>query len=164
MMNDKNLKVCVVCTGNICRSPTGEAVLRKKADDRGLQTLFSCTSAGTHAYHEGETPDPRSRNAAAKRGYDMGSIRAQQVSEADFEKVDIFLAMDLEHLEILTKIKPVHSNAKIMLFLEFSRTFSRQGVPDPYYGTENGFTRVLEMIEEGADTFLNQMYPQQPTV
>jgi len=94
----------------------------------------------------------------------MGGIRAQQVSEADFEKVDIFLAMDLKHLEILTKIKPAHSNADIMLFLEFSRTFSRQGVPDPYYGPENGFTRVLDMIEEGADTFLNQMYPQQPSV
>lgn len=161
---EKKLKVCVVCTGNICRSPTGEAVLKKKAADRGLQMLFSCTSAGTHAYHEGETPDHRSMDAARKRGYDMSSIRAQKISKADFEKVDIFLAMDVEHLEMLTKIKPASSDAEIMLFLECSQSFSGQGVPDPYYGKEDGFSFVLDMIEEGADTFLNKMYPQQSSI
>ena len=86
------------------------------------------------------------------------------INYSDFEKVDIFLAMDVEHLEILTKIKPASSDAEIMLFLECSQSFSGQGVPDPYYGKEDGFSFVLDMIEEGADTFLNKMYPQQSSI
>ena len=159
MEKGKELKVCVVCTGNICRSPTGEAVLNKKAKQRGLQTLFSSSSAGTHAYHVGEMADTRSISAAETRGYDMTSIRAQKISETDFENFDIFLAMDFEHLKTLNKIKPASSSAEVLLFLEFSQKFSRQGVPDPYYGATDGFTTVLDMIEEGADTFLDQMYP-----
>ncbi|MDC1311263.1 low molecular weight phosphotyrosine protein phosphatase [Burkholderiales bacterium] len=158
MSAEKKIKVCVVCTGNICRSPTGEAVLKKKAIERGLQTSFSCSSAGTHAYHVGEMADARSVSAAEERGYDMSGIRAQKISVSNFEDFDIFLAMDFEHLKALKEIKPVNSDVEILLYLEYSQKFSRQGVPDPYYGSANGFTNVLDMIEEGADTFLDQMY------
>ena len=94
----------------------------------------------------------------------MTSIRAQKISETDFENFDILLAMDFEHLNTLNNMKPASSSAEVLLFLEFSQKFSRQAVPDPYYGATNGFTNVLDMIEEGADTFLDQMYPARPSM
>ena len=148
-----------MCTGNICRSPSGEAVLRKKAAERVLHNTFSCTSAGTHAYNVGSPPDDRSISVGVKRGYDLSEIRAQKVSLNNFFDYDIFLAMDTVHLGILQRLKPVDSKSKILLFLEYSRRFRRQDVPDPYYSSREEFNTVLEMIEEGADTFLNTMYP-----
>jgi protein-tyrosine phosphatase len=153
------MKVLVVCTGNICRSPSGEAVLRKKAAERGLHNTFNCTSAGTHAYHVGSPPDDRSIRVGVQRGYDLSEIRAQKISLNNFFDCNIFLAMDTEHLRILQRLKPVDSKSKILLFLEYSLRFRQQDVPDPYYGSMEGFNTVLEMIEEGADTFLNTMYP-----
>ena len=153
------MKALVVCTGNICRSPSAEVVLRKKAVKRGLQDTFSCASAGTHGYHVDSPPDQRSIMVAAERGYDLSVIRSQKVSTNDFFNYDIFLAMDNSHLKALQRLKPIHSQSSILLFLEYSQEFARQDVPDPYYGSEAGFSTVLKMIEEGADTFLDQMYP-----
>ena len=108
------MKVLVVCTGNICRSPSGEAVLRKKAAERGLHNTFSCASAGTHAYHVGSPPDDRSISVGVQRGYDLSEIRAQKVSLNNFFDYDIFLAMDTVHLGILQRLKPVDSKSKIL--------------------------------------------------
>ena len=96
---------------------------------------------------------------AAERGYDLSVIRSQKVSTNDFFNYDIFLAMDNSHLKALQRLKPINSQSSILLFLEYSQEFARQDVPDPYYGSEAGFSTVLKMIEEGADTFLDQMYP-----
>jgi protein-tyrosine phosphatase len=131
----------------------------EKAAERGLHNTFSCASAGTHAYHVGSPPDDRSISVGVQRSYDLSEIRAQKVSLNNFFDYDIFLAMDTVHLGILQRLKPVDSKSKILLFLEYSRRFRRQDVPDPYYGSREEFNTVLEMIEEGADTFLNTMYP-----
>ncbi len=153
------MKVLVVCTGNICRSPTGQIVLRKKASEMRVADDFYCESAGTHSYHVGASPDPRSQRTASRQGYDMSQCRAQHLCNDDFSKYDIFLAMDSDHYKIIQNLKPKENKSRVFYFMEFSREYPRESVPDPYYGDAEGFKRVLQMIEEGADTFLREMYP-----
>jgi len=107
------LSVLVVCTGNICRSPTGEGVLRQLAKARGLADRIHVASAGTHDYHVGEAPDGRSVKHAAKRGYDLTAQRAAQVTADDFDRHDYILAMDRGHLRILRGLQPAGSRAKL---------------------------------------------------
>ena len=153
------MKVLVVCTGNICRSPTGQIVLEKKAAEMPAIDDFYCESAGTHSYHIGAPPDQRSQNVASLQGYDMSQCRAQHLRIDDFFKYDIFLAMDADHYKIIQRLKPKENNSRVFFFMEFSRKDPRESVPDPYYGNAEGFKHVLQMIEEGADTFLREMYP-----
>ncbi|QJR11144.1 Putative low molecular weight protein-tyrosine-phosphatase [Usitatibacter rugosus] len=151
------VSVLVVCTGNICRSPTGEGVLRAKAKERGLDKAVHVASAGTHDYHIGDAPDARSMRHAIKRGYDLSAQRAQQVSEEHFEKYDYILAMDRSHLRILKALAPKGSRAKIGLYLEMSKSWKGEDVPDPYYGGPEGFETVLDMVEEAAEGWLDVM-------
>lgn len=153
------IKILVVCTGNICRSPTGEAVLQKLVTDRNLEKHFEIDSASTHSYHSGNPPDARSLKVAEKRGYDLSPIRARQVKEKDFRAYDLILAMDSSHLRFLNKIKPSSSKTRIVLFTEYSKRYFRQDVPDPYYGESREFHAVLDMIEEGADAVLLALHP-----
>ena len=147
--------VLVVCTGNICRSPTGESVLRAKARARGLERQIRVASAGTHDYHVGERPDPRSVSHATKRGYDLSSQRAQLVAPEHFHQFDYILAMDRSHLSYLKSIAPGDGKARLGMFLETSRSWKSQDVPDPYYGNAEGFERVLDMIEEAAEGWID---------
>ena len=147
--------VLVVCTGNICRSPTAEGVLREKAKQRGLDRALRVASAGTHDYHVGESPDGRSMKHATKRGYDLSRQRARQVAERDFRDFDYILAMDGGHLRLLHAIAPKDATAKVAMFLERSATWKGLDVPDPYYGGPEGFERVLDMVEEAADRWLD---------
>ena len=149
--------ILVVCTGNICRSPTGEGVLRVKAKARGLDKAVQVASAGTHDYHVGEAPDARSMRHAIKRGYDLSAQRAQQVTLEHFEQFDYILAMDRSHLRILKALAPANSRAKIGLYLDRSQTWKSADVPDPYYGGPEGFEHVLDMVEEAADAWLDAM-------
>jgi len=149
--------ILVVCTGNICRSPTGEGVLRVKAKARGLDAVVRVASAGTHDYHIGEAPDARSVRHAIKRGYDLSAQRAQQVSAEHFAEFDYILAMDRSHLRILKALAPMNSRAKVGLFLDRSQSWKSGDVPDPYYGGPEGFERVLDMIEEASDAWLDAM-------
>ena len=150
------VKVLFVCMGNICRSPTAEGVFRHKVEQAGLTDSVLIDSAGTHDYHIGDPPDPRSCAAAARRGYDLTTLRARQVTRSDFDSFDYVLAMDdvnYRHLERLCS--PGH-RAKLRMFVEFSGQ-DVEGVPDPYYGGTQGFDRVLDLIEDASDGLLREI-------
>ena len=153
----ERIAVLVVCTGNICRSPTGEGVLRHKAAERGLAERVHIRSAGTHDYHVGEPPDPRSVRHADARGYDLSAQRAAQVSSRDFFSYDYILAMDRGHLRILRSMAAAGGKARLGLFLEASARWKGEDVPDPYYGGAEGFERVLDLVEEAAGHWLDMI-------
>lgn len=143
------IKLLFVCTGNICRSPTAEGVFRALVQRQGLEAQFAADSAGTQAYHIGEAPDPRSCQAALKRGYDLTALRARKVTAADFKAFDLILAMDRGHHAELLRLCPKDLHGKLRLFLEFAPQLGARDVPDPYYGGSDGFERVLDMVEAG---------------
>jgi protein-tyrosine phosphatase len=151
------VSVLVVCTGNICRSPTGEGVLRRLAKERGLAARVRIASAGTHGYHVGEAPDPRTLLHASKRGYDLSAQRAMQVQGRHFDEFDYILAMDRGHLRILKQMQPQGSRAKLGLFLEASGRWNGEDVPDPYYGGSADFEQVLDMVEEAGQRWLDRI-------
>lgn len=146
-------RILCVCTGNICRSPTAEAVLRQRFDAAGLDVAID--SAGTHGYHIGSSPDRRSQQTGKSRGYDFSGQRARQVEAADFDRFDLILAMDQGHFDSLIRQKLDNSRAEIALMLSFLPPDHDFGtgldVPDPYYGSEGGFEHVLDLIEAAAD-------------
>ena len=154
------MNILVVCTGNICRSPTAEAVLRKKLSDAALGEEVHVDSAGTNGYHVGQMPDQRSAAVAISRGYDLSKIRSRQFKDDDYENFDVILAMDGGHLQTLISGKPDTARTDVMLYMGFSQNFPGESVPDPYYGGNQGFEQALDMIEEGADTLINHWYPQ----
>jgi protein-tyrosine phosphatase len=156
-MAAQRIGVLVVCTGNICRSPTGEGVLRHKAAARGLADRVRVRSAGTHDYHVGEAPDSRSVRHAQVRGYDLSAQRAVQVSAADFHAYDYILAMDRGHLRTLRAMAPAGARARLGMFLDSSARWSGEDVPDPYYGGAEGFEQVLDMVEEAAERWLDRI-------
>jgi protein-tyrosine phosphatase len=151
-MTDPSAKISVlfVCMGNICRSPTAEAVFRKHLSDAGLEGIVHADSAGTHAYHVGNKPDRRARAAAEGRGYSLEQIRARCVADMDFESFDFILAMDNDNLEALRGASGDEHRDKISLFLDFAESVTVTEVPDPYYGGTLGFERVLDLIEEAS--------------
>lgn len=154
MKPQSRIGVVFVCMGNICRSPTAEAVFRNQVTSAGLDERIHIDSAGTHDYHIGEPPDPRTRQAAAQRGYDMSDLRGRQVAAADFERFDYVLAMDHANLSILQRLRPREAKGHLGLFLEFARRHEELEVPDPYYGGKEGFERVLDMVEDAAEGLL----------
>jgi protein-tyrosine phosphatase len=149
-MRGKRLGVLFVCTGNICRSPTAEAVFRKLVADAGLSKAILTDSAGTHGYHIGEPPDPRAQASAAGRGYDLSALRARRVERADFQRFDLIVAMDRGHLAALSRIADSFAAGKLKLMMSYASRFTDKDVPDPYYGGPQDFERVLDMIEDAA--------------
>ena len=141
-------RVLFVCMGNICRSPTAEAVFREVARRAG--EAVEVDSAGTHAYHVGEPPDSRAIVAARRRGIEMEHLRARLVSREDFLRFDRLLAMDEQNLEHLRRLAPAGHRAELRLFLEYAPALGRKDVPDPYYGGETGFEQVLDLVEEAS--------------
>ncbi len=142
--------ILFVCMGNICRSPTAEGVTSKLLINNGLESIIKVDSAGTHDYHVGEPPDPRTREAAMKRGIDLSGLRARKVAPEDFERFDLLLAMDHGNLALLKRgARPEH-HAKLGLFMSYASRFVTDEVPDPYYGGERGFELVLDMAEDAA--------------
>ncbi len=152
--------VLFVCTGNICRSPTAEGVARGLAAKHGVDHLFEFDSAGTHGYHVGDPPDPRTIAAAARRGYDLTPLRARRVTEFDFIRFDRLLAMDREHLESLRRSCPPAHRGKLGMFLDFSQRFEADEVPDPYYGDARGFEHVLDLVEDAALSLIRTLAPK----
>ncbi len=142
--------VLFVCTGNICRSPTAEGVARKLVAERGHDGRIEIDSAGTHSYHEGEPPDARSIEAAARRGIDLSGQRARRVRGADFETFELILAMDRGHEKILKRQAPKGALSRIRMFLDYAPHLGIRDVPDPYYGAGDGFEQVLDMVEAAA--------------
>ena len=139
-------RVLFVCLGNICRSPTAEGVLRSLAALEAPGLTLEIDSAGTAGYHIGAAPDPRSQRAALKRGIDISGLRARQVSEDDFERFDLILAMDRQNLRALQAVKPRHARTSPKLFLDYAPQLGLRDVPDPYYGDSAAFEEVLDLI------------------
>jgi protein-tyrosine phosphatase len=140
--------VLFVCLGNICRSPTAEAVFRARASRSDLEI----DSAGTGAWHAGNPPDSRSRAEGERRGYSFAGQAARQVKVRDFYDFDFILAMDASNLSDLKAMRPENATAQISLFLP-----DGSDVPDPYYGGPKGFSRVVDLIEDASDFWLSQM-------
>lgn len=141
--------VLFVCMGNICRSPTAEAVLRHKLRSAGLHEQVKVDSAGTHAWHAGSPPDERSIAHAARRGYDLRPLRARAVVDADFDQFDLILAMDWDNLALLEERCPPAFRRKLGRLTEHCREHDSPVVPDPYAGGAQGFEEVLDLIEDG---------------
>lgn len=150
------MKVLFVCLGNICRSPTAEGVFRHYVEQAGLSDKITVDSAGTSDWHIGKGPDPRTQDAAAKRGYDLSALRGRQAKAEDFAKFDLILAMDKSNLSNLQAIQPNDGKAELALFLpRFG--ISPDEVPDPYYGGEDGFELVLDMLEQASQVLLDEI-------
>ena len=143
--------------GNICRSPTAEGVFRRLAAERAPGVEIEVDSAGTHDYHVGDPPDPRSIAAAARRGVDLRQLRARSVREEDFERFDLIIAMDRLNRETLLERSPAPFRERIRLFMEFAGDQDVEDVPDPYYGGAPGFERVLDLAEEAAAGLLEEV-------
>jgi protein-tyrosine phosphatase len=155
--NEPKTGVLFVCMGNICRSPTAEGVFRKTLQQHAPELDVEVDSAGTHAYHVGEPPDPRARNAAERRGIDLSTLRARRISEEDFERFDFVLAMDELNYTVLRELSPVEHHTRIQLFLDYAPGIGRKDVPDPYYGGTNGFEYVLDLVEEASKGLLEHL-------
>lgn len=151
------IKVLFVCMGNICRSPTAEGVFKKVLADNGMTDRFIVDSAGTHAYHVGESPDSRAQQTARQRGVNLSNIRARKVSASDFDEFDYILAMDTDNYHILLDACPEHHRHKVRLFLEFAPERDEDNVPDPYYGGQNGFEYVFDLVEDASRGFYHSV-------
>lgn len=138
--------VLFVCTGNICRSPTAEGVFLSLVRQSGLADRIHVDSAGTHDYHVGEAPDERSCRHAKLRGYDLTELRARQVDDLDFERFDLILGMDWDHMALLEAQCPPQHRHKVRRLMEFAPGLA-DVVADPYYGGKAGFEQVLDQVE-----------------
>lgn len=149
------MKVLFVCLGNICRSPTAEAVLRSLAET--AKVALEIDSAGTAAYHIGKSPDGRSMAAAQKRDIHMAGLKARQVTKQDFYDFDYVFAMDKSNYADLSEMQPDDGRAKLVLFLDEYGSKERDEVPDPYYGGDLGFEWVLDLLESACSDFLTRI-------
>lgn len=147
--------VLFVCLGNICRSPTAEAVFRSRARQRGLQ--LDIDSCGTGDWHIGKPPDARATSAAALRGYDLSGLRARQLQRDDFYRFDHVLVMDRNNLRDVIAMQPDDGRATVRLFLDYATHSDVREVPDPYYGGEDGFRQVLDLVEQACDGLLDAL-------
>lgn len=153
------MRILFVCLGNICRSPTAEAVFRHQLQQQRLDHLIECDSAGTADYHIGKSPDHRTVQLAHQHGYDMSPLRARQVQDEDFEQFDLVLAMDHSNLAELRRRAGQSFEHKLKRFLEFSAC-EEQEVPDPYYGGSEGFVHVLQLVEEASAGLIQHLRGQ----
>ena len=152
------MRMLMVCTGNICRSPTAEGVLRHKLQYAGLGDQVLIDSAGTQGYHTSEPPDPRAVKAAAQRGYDLSGLRARPLRPDDFVTFDLLLAMDQTHQSWMLKRVPVALAGTVSLLMPFaSRHPGLIDVPDPYFGGPAGFEHVLDLVEDACDGLVRKL-------
>ncbi len=156
MNNKKPYSILFVCTGNICRSPTAEAVFRHVIHARNLAHFFHHDSAGVDSHHIGQAPDPRSQQATLSRGVDMSDLRARNMRPEDFYDFDLILAMDESHLAALKRMAPADATAEIVKYLPHCE-HSEGCVPDPYYGDANDFEHVYGLIERATNRLLKKL-------
>jgi len=157
MISGQGVKVLFVCMGNICRSPTAHGVFRHLVDEADLLDRIEIDSAGTHAYHVGEPPDPRACGTALGRGIDIRDLRARCVEAADFHVFDYVVAMDADNHAHLARLCPPGLEGKLSLLMDYAPDFSQSEVPDPYYGGRRGFEQVFDMIEAAARGLLDEL-------
>ena len=150
-------KVLFVCTGNICRSPTADGVMKHIVAEHNLTDEIFIDSAGTHGYHEDCPPDARAVETAKRHNIDMSGLKARRLCVDDFLDFDLILAMDLGHLEFMQQLQPPASTSKIKMFLEYAKNTDETDVPDPYYGAGDGFQYVFDLIQNGCDGLLEEI-------
>tara|TARA_Y100001968_G_C18900364_1_gene500401 strand:- start:102 stop:575 length:474 start_codon:yes stop_codon:yes gene_type:complete len=152
-------KILFVCLGNICRSPAAEGIFNKKIKERDLENFFEVDSAGTGSWHVGDLPDKRMRETALSRGIKLTS-RSRQIEENDLYRFDQILVMDKDNLNaVKSLIKDSNNtvNSKIKLILNFSKNSQLDEVPDPYYGGQNGFDKVLDLLDDALDGLIDSL-------
>lgn len=153
-MRQEKIRLLFVCLGNICRSPSAEAVMRKLVRDAGLEDRIEIDSAGIAGYHEGDRADSRMRMHAARRGYTLDSI-SRPVRQRDFYDFDWIIGMDDQNMADLKRMAPdLESVAKIHQMTEYSRNKLYDHVPDPYYSGAEGFELVLDLLEDACEGLL----------
>lgn len=155
------VQVLMVCTGNICRSPTAQGVLRAKLRLAGLHRAVWVDSAGTHGFHTEEPPDLRAVRHAAARGYDISGLKARPVATHDFERFHWMLAMDESNIDWLRRKSPATGSTRIEL-LTAAGGLTEPEVPDPYYGPDAGFERVLDLVEQACTGFVDRLMRELP--
>ena len=152
-------KILFVCLGNICRSPAAEGIFIKKIKDRNLENLFLVDSAGTGGWHVGNLADSRMRQAASSRGIELLS-RSRQIDESDLYEFDHILVMDKDNLNAVKSLikDDMHLiNSKIKLILSYSKKSQLDEVPDPYYGGQNGFEKVLDLLDDAINELIESL-------
>ncbi len=149
-MEDRVIRTLFVCLGNICRSPTAEAVFRDQVKKAGYDSRIETDSAGTIGYHEGLPPDNRAQATARGRGIDMSDLRGRKVVAQDFESFDYVLAMDNENFADLKRICPAGREGRLRMFLDFAAERTEREVPDPYYGGDRGFDHVFDLVTDAS--------------
>jgi len=151
------VRICFVCSGNICRSPTAEVVMRRLVSDAGLSGSIEVCSAGIGDWHAGDPADARSAEAMRRHGYDPSGHRARQVSRQDLVDHDLVIAMDRGHARSLAGLLPVGAECEVRLLLSYDPLAAGPDVPDPYYGGPGGFDDVLAMIERACRGLLESL-------
>jgi protein-tyrosine phosphatase len=154
---DDKIRVLMVCLGNICRSPTAEAMLRLKVHEAGLDGRIEVDSAGTADYHVDSPPDRRAIAHGERRGLRMHQLRGRQAGRDDFENFDYVFAMDADNLANLKRIQPKGARAKLGLLLDEAPLLGAREVPDPYYGGADGFERVLDLVDAACAAFVEKV-------
>ncbi|KHJ51760.1 low molecular weight phosphotyrosine protein phosphatase [Halomonas sp. NyZ770] len=149
-------RVLFVCLGNICRSPTAEGVFQQAVVRAGLDDRITIDSCGVGDWHVGKAPDPRSQAAARQRGIEIGHLRARQLKVSDFHEFDYVLGMDRENLAAMRALQPASSQAQVGLLLDYAG-LPQSDVPDPYYGGDEGFEQVLDLIERASQGLLDEL-------
>ena len=152
-------KILFVCLGNICRSPAAEGIFNQKIKERDLENFFVVDSAGTGNWHVGNLPDQRMRSTALSRGIELNS-RSRQIEENDLYEFDQILVMDKDNLKAvksLTKDQKNPINSKIKLILNYSNNSQLDEVPDPYYGGQNGFEKVIDLLDDAMDGLIDSL-------
>ena len=152
-------KILFVCLGNICRSPAAEGIFNQKIKERDLENFFVVDSAGTGNWHVGNLPDQRMRSTALSRGIELNS-RSRQIEENDLYEFDQILVMDKDNLNAvksLTKDQKNPINSKIKLILNYSKNSQLDEVPDPYYGGQNGFEKVIDLLDDAIDGLIDSL-------
>jgi protein-tyrosine phosphatase len=152
-------KILFVCLGNICRSPAAEGIFKKKIKERHLEEFFLVDSAGTGGWHVGNLADPRMRETALSRGIELTS-RSRKIEESDLYEFDHILVMDNDNLDAVKSLikdnkNPV--NSKIQLILSYSKNSNLEYVPDPYYGGQNGFDKVIDLLDDAMDGLIDSL-------
>ncbi|MGD1880460.1 MAG: low molecular weight protein-tyrosine-phosphatase [Kiloniellaceae bacterium] len=151
-------KILTVCTGNICRSPSAEVILRDHLAAAGLGDLVEVDSAGTADYHIGEPPSDPAMRLGAQRGYDLSPLRARQITAADFDAFDLILVMDRGHLDRLSALQPAGAKASVRLFLDLMPPAGAKGagaeVADPYYGGDADYAAMFDVIEAAVPSWI----------
>jgi protein-tyrosine phosphatase len=156
------MRICFVCSGNICRSPSAEIVMRALVAEAGLDEAVEMCSAGLGDWHVGQGTDRRSLQALTVRGYDGSRHRARQFEPSWFAEHDLIVAMDRSHLRDLRRMAGPGESDKVRLLTSFGPDATEEDVPDPYYGGPDGFTHVLDVIESGCRALLTEIRPSLP--